>query len=282
MILTNRRLQRIVFEVRRHPSALVGMVLVTLLIFVVVFAPFIASHDPIRQDLPNKRLSPSWNHYLGTDEFGRDIFSRIVFGARLTLLCGLISVGLGLLLGVPAGLVAGYGNRHVDVIVSSVLDTMLAYPSLLLALAVTCILGPGLVNAMIAIGIVYAPRFGRLVRGLTLAAKQQDYVFACRALSCSHARIVLRHILPNCLAPLLVISTLNLAGAILEAAALSFLGLGAQPPSPEWGAMLHQGWKYLRTAPHRTLFPGLAILVSVLGVNLIGDGLRDIWGRDQG
>jgi peptide/nickel transport system permease protein len=239
-----------------------------------LLAPLIAPYDPIKM-VPAASLSgPSLEHWLGTDLYGRDVLSRILFGASLSLRVGLISVCIGALVGTLLGLIAGYYARIADEIIMRFVDAMLAFPGILLALVIVAFLGPGLTNVIIAVGIGLVPSFARLVRGCVLSAKQEDYVLSANVVGCGTVRIMIRHILPNIAPPLIVLATLSVAWAILNAAALSFLGLGAKPPTPEWGTMLSEGRDYLRVAPWITTFPGLAIMLLVIGVNLLGDGLR--------
>jgi peptide/nickel transport system permease protein len=259
----------------RHRLAAAGGVIVLGLVLVAIFAPALAPHDPTRQDLGATYQPSSAGHWLGTDEFGRDILSRIIHGARVSLLVGVVSVGIGLTLGTVAGLVAGYLGGRLDSAVMGVMDVLLAVPGVLLAIAIVAVLGPGIGNVMVAVGISSIPVFARLARGSVLVVRETEYVEAVHALGGAAGRVLFRHILPNIAAPLLVMASLHMASAILTAAGLSYLGLGAQPPSPEWGAMLSRGREYLRTAPHIATYPGLAIFVSVMGFNFLGDGLRD-------
>jgi peptide/nickel transport system permease protein len=221
------------------------------------------------------RKAPSWEHWLGTDEVGRDVLSRIIWGARASLSAGLVSVGIALGIGVPLGLLAGYAGGWIDSVLSRIVDAMLAVPFLILAIALAAFLGPSLTNAMIAIGVTATPIFVRLTRGQTLAAKVEDYVEAARAVGNPHWRIALRHVLPNIVPPLLVQASLAIAGAIIAEAALSFLGLGQQPPSPSWGSMLNSAQRFIAQAPWMAFWPGFAIFFAVLSFNLLGDGLRD-------
>jgi peptide/nickel transport system permease protein len=248
-----------------------------LLVFLVaaVLGPTLAPEDPLTQELGRRLEAPSADRLLGTDEFGRDVFSRLLHGTRISLFIGLVSVGIGLLFGGTLGLVAGYFGGWIDNLGMRVVDVMLAFPSVLLAVIIVAVLGPSLRNAMIAVGIVGVPQYARLVRSQVMTVRELPFVEAQRAMGCRDARILLRTVLPHCLAPLIVQSSLGLATAILDAAGLSFLGLGAQPPAPEWGAMLGQGRQYVVTAPWILAAPGAAILLVVLGFNLLGDGLRD-------
>ena len=260
----------------RHRSAMVGLSITGLLAIIAVLAPAIAPFDPLEQNLRAALLPPSTSHWMGTDEFGRDIFSRILYGASISLEVGLLVVFVSGTVGVTLGLLAGYFEGWVDAVISRGIDILLAFPGLLLAIAIVTVLGASLVNALIAISIANIPRYARVTRGVVLSQKQRDYVAAARALGSGHARILLLHVLPNISAPIIVLASLGVATAILTAASLSFLGLGAQPPEPEWGAMLSSGRSYIRRAWWVTVFPGLAIMVTVLALNLFGDGLRDV------
>ncbi len=240
-----------------------------------LLAPWLAPYDPYASDLENSLKPPSPRHPLGTDELGRDVLSRILYGARLSLVIGTIAVAIGVVLGVPVGLVSGYLGGRFDLVVQRAIDVLLAFPSTILAILLVTILGVGLVNVMIAVGIVSVPTYARLIRGQVLSLKEQEFVDAARALGAGSLRIIFRHILPNTLAVLIVQTTLQVASAILSAAALGFLGLGVQQPTAEWGAMLSTARQYIQLAPHTLLFPGLAIMLTVLGFNLFGDGLRD-------
>jgi len=262
-------------RLRKNRLAIVGMALIGAFLFMAAFANFITPYDPIEQDWKSVQKPPSRTHLLGTDELGRDLLSRIIHGARISMIIGVISVSIGLFFGTTIGLVAGYFGSWPDSVLMRLMDIMLAIPYVLLAIAIVAILGPGLWNTMIAIGIVTIPQFARIVRSSVLETKVTDYVEAARALGASHLRIMLRHILVNALSPLIVQSTLTIASAILNAAALGFLGLGAQPPTPEWGVMLSDGRLLLLVSPWIVTFPGIAIMLSVLGFNVFGDGLRD-------
>jgi len=258
----------------KHRLAVAGLGLILALILLAVSAQQVAPHDPIRQDLPHALAGPSFDFPLGTDEFGRCILSRILFGARLSLLVGVIATAIGATAGIFAGLAAGYFPR-LDVPVMRCMDVLLAFPSILLAIAVVAALGPSLGNVMIAVGVRSIPSFARLSRSMVLSLKELEFVQGAAALGASHARVLFRHILPNSVSPLLVFSSMQVATAILLAAILSFLGLGVQPPTPEWGKMVSDGRAYLMDAPHVSLFPGLAIFIAVMGFNCLGDGLRD-------
>jgi peptide/nickel transport system permease protein len=258
----------------KHRLAVIGLAVILGLVVLALGARRIAPHDPIRQDLPHALAKPSAEFPLGTDEFGRCILSRILFGARLSLLVGVIATGIGATTGILLGLCAGYFPR-ADAPVMRCMDVLLAFPSILLAIAVVAALGPSLVNVMIAVGVRSIPSFARVSRSMVLSLKELEFVQGASALGASHARVLFRHILPNSVSPLLVFSSMQVATAILLAAILSFLGLGVQPPTPEWGKMVSDGRAYLMEAPHVSLFPGLAIFVAVMGFNCLGDGLRD-------
>ncbi len=262
-------------HLRRNRTAVLGMGIIAVFIILAVLAPLIATHDPIRTDLSRALESPSREHFFGTDELGRDLFSRMLYGARISLNIGLISVGIGLLFGIPLGAVSGYYGQKLDLFIQRIIDIMIAFPGILLAIVVVTILGVGVQNVMIATGIASIPVYARLVRGSVLSIKKQGYITAARAGGMRDGRMMFLHILPNCLGPIIVQSTFQIATAILWAAGLGFLGLGAQPPAPEWGAILSRGRTYMRVAAHLTTIPGLAIFFMVLGFNLLGDGLRD-------
>jgi len=259
----------------RHRSARAGGLLLTLIILMAVFADVIAPNGYDDQDLLARLKPPSKEHWMGTDQLGRSIFDRIVWGARISLMVGIVATAISLVLGTALGLVSGYYGGWVDRIIMGVMEVLLAFPGILLAIAVVSIFGPGLNNVMLAVGIAHVPQFARMARGATLSAKAMDFVEAERAIGASNARILWVHILPNIVGPIVVLSTLSVGTSILSAAGLSFLGLGAQPPVPDWGGMISQGRQFLRTAWWVGVFPGLAILVTVLGFNLLGDGLRD-------
>jgi peptide/nickel transport system permease protein len=262
-------------RLRRRKGALVGLGVVLLFIAIALLAPWVAPYDPTATSWSLVRKPPSWAHWFGTDEVGRDVLSRIVWGARASMGAGLVSVSIAAGFGVPLGLLAGYAGGWIDAALSRLVDAMLAIPFLILAIALAAFLGPSLGNAMIAIGITATPVFVRLTRGQTLAAKVEDYVEAARAVGNPHWRIALRHVLPNIVPPLLIQVSLAIAGAIIAEAALSFLGLGQQPPAPSWGSMLNTAQRFIGQAPWMAIWPGFAIFAAVLSFNLLGDGLRD-------
>ncbi len=262
-------------RLRRNRAAMVGLIVVGLLALLALLAPLVAPADPIWQNLEVRLLPPTRQHWLGTDDLGRDLLSRIIYGGRTSLTVGIVSVGIALAVGTVLGLAGGFYRGWSESLIMRSMDIMLAFPATLLAIFIVGIRGPGLNNAMLAIGVINIPIFARIVRGSTLRVRQEDFVEAARALGASQGRILNRHILPNTLAPIIVQTTLSIGAAILEAAGLSFLGLGAQAPTPEWGAMLTNTREFLRDAPWAATFPGLAILLAVVGFNLLGDGLRD-------
>ncbi|MDK2823474.1 MAG: peptide/nickel transport system permease protein [Clostridia bacterium] len=267
--------QDVIKRLKKNKIAMFGAFIIGILLFTAVFAPFLSPHDPENGILTDRQQPPSSKYLLGTDSQGRDVLSRIIHGAGISVQIGVISVGIALIVGSLMGVLAGYYGKWMDVLIMRLVDIMLAFPTILLALAIVTILGPSLKNAMIAVGIVNIPRFARIVRSSVLSVKETEYIEASKAIGCTDIQIILRHVLPNCLAPIIVQTTLTIGTAILEAAGLSFLGLGAQPPMPEWGAMLADSRGYLRQAPWSVMFPGLAIMLTVLGFNLLGDGLRD-------
>lgn len=262
-------------RLRRRPGAMAGAVVILVFVAVALLAPVIAPADP-NEISRDRRAAPSADHFFGTDDLGRDVLSRVIYGARVSLRVGLVSIGIALTAGSLLGVVAGYAGGRLDSVVMRVMDVMLAFPGILLAIAIVAILGPSLFNVMIAVGIEAIPVYTRTARASTLSVKELEYVIGARALGCAHARIILRHILPNVVAPLIVLATIGVAGSILTAAGLSYLGLGAQPPTAEWGAMLSTARNFLRDSWWMATFPGLAIMLVVLALNLFGDGLRDI------
>jgi peptide/nickel transport system permease protein len=259
--------------------ALFGTAVMGLFILMAIFAPFVAPYDPLQQDLAGKFAPPSRAHLMGQDELGRDILSRVIYGARISLTAGLAAVTVATAVGTLVGVVAGYFGRWPDSVLMRLMDVLLAFPSILLAIVVVSILGPSLPNAMLAVGIVFIPQIARVVRSAVISVRERDYIEAERALGAGNARIIFSGVMPNSMAPLIVQATLTLATAILDIAALSFLGLGARAPSPEWGAMLtdafRSGYGVFIQGQHAIIFPGIAIALSVLSINFIGDGLRD-------
>jgi peptide/nickel transport system permease protein len=261
---------------RRNHIGMAGAVIVVGCILVAALAPYIAPHPPDQVQARLRLLAPSERFLLGTDEFGRDLLSRLIFGSRISLQVGVISVGLALACGTALGLAAGFYGGMTDHVIMRVMDVLFAFPAILLAIGIMAMLGASITNAMIAIGIVYAPSFARLSRASVLSLKEEEFVEAARALGMSSARVVLRHIAPNLLAPVIVQTTFSLSAAILTEASLSFLGLGTPPPAPSWGGMLSASRRYVELSPWPAIFPGLAIMIVVLGFNLLGDGLRDV------
>jgi len=265
----------VIRRLRRNPSAVAGFVILLLLVLAGVFAPLLTPYDPTRQELVQVLQHPSLAHPLGTDQLGRDLLARILYGGRLTLFIGAFAVAVGIVVGVPLGVISGFYRGTIDMVIQRVMDLMLAFTSFLLALTLVSLLGVGLTNVIVAVGISTIPRFARLVRSSVLTIREISYVEASRALGAADRRVLWRHVLPNAVAPVIVQATLSMGATILTAAGLGFLGLGVQPPTPEWGAMLGQGRNYIFSNPNVTTFPGLAIFLAVMGFNLLGDGLRD-------
>jgi peptide/nickel transport system permease protein len=263
-------------RLKKNKAALFGGYFLLLMILVAIFGPLLTQYDPTKVDYSTKLLKPSADHWFGTDHNGRDIFTRIIHGMRLTLSVGFISVIIGAAFGVVLGIISGYYGGKWDALIMRMTDVMLAFPGILLALAVVSVLGKNLFNVIIAVSIFSIPTFARVVRGSTLAVRKLEYIDAMRSLGASDGRIIFGHILPNITSPIIVQATLRIAVAILTASGLSFLGLGAQPPTPEWGAMLNDGRNYIMDHPHVALFPGLSIVFVVIAFHLLGDGLRDV------
>lgn len=261
---------------RRSPLCVIGSALLLLLIFLALFGPLLAPHDPILVNTVDRFLSPNSTYLFGTDEFGRDIFSRILYGARIAVQVGLVSVVVAFFGGIILGLISGYYGGWVDTVLSRLLEIWLSFPDILFVIAVVAILGPSLNTVILALGFLSIPAYARIVRGSVLSARQETYVEAARSVGVSNARIMTKHILPNVVAPLIILSSMRFGSALLTGAGLSFIGLGAQPPEPEWGAILSGGRMYMYQAPWITIFPGMAIAIFVLGVNMLGDGLRDV------
>ncbi|MGJ4895050.1 MULTISPECIES: ABC transporter permease [unclassified Bradyrhizobium] len=268
-------MQRTLRRLVKRKGAMVGFCLITAFILLAVLAPVVAPYDPIKTSWALVRKAPSAAHWLGTDDLGRDMLARVIYGARASLLAGAISVAIALAIGVPIGMIAGYRGGFLDALISRITDAMLACPFLILAIALAAFLGPSLGNAMIAIGISATPIFVRLTRGEVMSVKVEEYVEAARSVGDTDLQIAVRHILPNIMPALLVQATLSVAAAIIAEAALSFLGLGQQPPAPSWGSMLNAAQRFLTNAPWMAIWPGLAIFLVVLSLNLLGDGLRD-------
>jgi peptide/nickel transport system permease protein len=278
-VLSQRRRDSRLFEALlrlwQNKAAVTGVGIIALLVLVAAFAPFLAPFDPIEVSPGEALTGPSLQHLMGTDYIGRDIFSQVVFGSRMTLHVGFVSVAIGALSGTILGLCAGYYTRWADGLIMRVMDMMLAFPGILLAMVIVAVMGTGLTKVMIAVGISTIPIYTRLARGSVLTVKEMPYVEAARTVGCGDMRVIFLHLLPNILSPLIVVSTLGMGRAIISAAALSFLGLGAQPPTPEWGAMVSAGRNYLRGAWWISSFPGLAIMIAVMAINMVGDGLRE-------
>ncbi len=262
-------------RLKKSRLAMIGLTGLLILLFAAVFANVIAPYDYAAQDYTAMNQKPSKAHIFGTDNFGRDIFSRVVFGARISLLMGFISLSIGAVAGCTLGAIAGYFGKRIETIIMRACDIMMSIPSTVLAIVITTTLGPGLVNAIIALSISTIPTFARVVRGSTLTVKDQEYIEAARCIGAKNSHIIFHYILPNVLAPIIVQATLGIGKSIIMLAALSFLGLGIQPPTPEWGSMLSTARTYMRDYPHEVIFPGLAIMFTVLSLNLFGDGLRD-------
>jgi ABC-type dipeptide/oligopeptide/nickel transport system permease subunit len=269
-------LPELIRNFRKSKMALVGGSIVFIIFFFAIFAPVVATHDPRAMDFAASLAPPSKNHYLGTDDFGRDIFSRIVYGTRISIEVGVISVALGVLLGIPIGLIAGYRGKATENILMRLMDSILAFPEFLLAMTLVAVMGASTISVMIALGIVYMPITARITRSRVLTEKEKEYVLAMRAVGQKEGKILFNHILPNCLPAIIIQSTVNFAVAILVEAALSFLGIGTPPPAPSWGRMLFESKGFLEVAPHTAIFPGAAITFAVLGFNMLGDGLREV------
>ncbi|KWX75069.1 ABC transporter permease [Paenibacillus jilunlii] len=261
---------------RKNKTAMLGLCIIVFFVLIALLAPLIAPYGFKEQELVNRLKAPSAAHWFGTDDLGRDMFTRIIYGARISLWVGFFAVIGSIIAGTFLGILAGFYGKWTDMLISRLFDILLAFPSILLAIAIVAILGPSLQNALYAIAIVNIPTYGRLVRAKVLSLKSEEYITAARAIGMTNTRILLTHILPNSLTPIIVQGTLGIATAIIEAAALGFLGLGAQPPDPEWGKMLSDSRQFIQKAPWTVVFPGLSIMLTVLGFNLMGDGLRDV------
>jgi peptide/nickel transport system permease protein len=264
-----------VHEFKKDKSAVLGTVILSLLLFIAVLAPYIAPYDPVELNLAERLSSPSTEHLLGTDSVGRDMLSRIIYGTRTSLLIAVVVVVIEVLLGVIVGMAAGLLGRVVDEVLMRLIDILLAFPGIILALVIVGSLGPSLMNLIIALAAVGWVGYARLVRASILSVKEEMYIESARAIGCGNLRIAVRHILPNIISPIIVLATLNMGTIIISIAGLSFLGLGAQPPIPEWGIMLSEGRPFMESAPHLTIFPGLMIMITVLAFNFLGDGMRD-------
>lgn len=269
-------IRSIIYQITSKPLMMTGMVLIAVIIVLSIFAPVIAPYDPIKLDAINELKPPSSMNLFGTDTLGRDIFSRVVYGSRISIQIGIVVVSLAMFVGTIIGIFSGYIGGLIDEIIMRITDIFLSIPYLILAMAIAAALGPSLINTMIALSVVWWPSYARLVRGQALLVRENTFIEAARGLGASQLRIIFRHLLPNCIAPVIVQASLDFGNAIMYAAALSFIGLGAQPPTPEWGAMISEGRNFLRYAWWFPTFPGIAIFITVLGSNLLGDGLRDI------
>ncbi|HTI54682.1 MAG TPA: ABC transporter permease [Verrucomicrobiae bacterium] len=265
----------------RRRMALAGTFFLTLLILGALAAPLVSPYDPLRQDLARMLAGPSPAHLLGTDDLGRDVLTRVLYGARLSLGAACLAVAIATLAGVPIGLVAGYLGGRIDDVLMRVIDALQAFPALILAMAIAAALGPGLFNVMVAVGVVYTPRFARLVRGQVLALREEPFVESARAAGATHARVLARHVLPNVVAPIVVQVSIGVAFALLAETALSFLGVGIKPPEPSWGTDVGRGYRFMRLAPWLVFMPGTAILLTALAFNLVGDGIRDAFDPRQ-
>lgn len=261
-------------RMRRTPAVPIGLAVIAVLVFCAVLAPWLAPSDPLFQDYGAILQAPGSGHVLGTDNLGRDVLSRLLYGTRISLLVGVVAVGLATAIGVAMGLVAGYVGGWIDDVIMRISDALFAFPALLLILAISSALGPSILNTMMAIGVVFSPSYARMIRGEVLTLRERDFVTAAKAIGAGHGRIMVRHVLPNGLAPVIVLASLSISGAILTEATLSFLGVGTPPPNPSWGSMLQTGYEFIHTAPWLSISPGVAIFVSVLAFNLLGDGLR--------
>lgn len=273
-ILNDKR--NILKEAGNNRMAVIGGAIVILLVLIAILASLLSPHDPLEQKLENRLLNPCFEYPFGTDDLGRCIFSRLIFGTRYSLAIGVVVVGITASVGTTLGIVSGYSRGIIDETIMRIVDIVLAFPGIILALVIAGILGPSFLNVVIAISLTHWPAYTRLVRGITLSLREMEFIEGAKALRASNIYIMRRHILPNCINPIIVLATLDIAHAIIFATGLSFLGLGIQPPTPEWGSMLKAGIPYFRISPHLTFFPGTAIMVTVMAFNFLGDGLRDI------
>ena len=272
----NGKRNRFLHLLSRYPLQALSMLFLVLMVFLAIFAPYMTIHDPYEQNIFVRLRPPSSGHWMGMDQLGRDIFARITYGARYSLMIGILASGIGCVLGTTLGLTCGFFGGRVDSVIMRVVDLMLSFPGVLLAILLVSVLGPGLDNLIIALAVWFTPTMARVIRSNVMVIMKQEYIESARAQGAGAIRIMLRHLLPNCMSPIIVYGTLSVANALLVAASLSFLGLGIQPPTPEWGAMIGAGRRYLRDGFHVTLFPGVAIFLTVLALNLIGDALRDL------
>ena len=275
-VVVGNQLRRMWYSFCKRKVAVLGLVIVLIYIIVAIFAPLLAPYDPVKQNLANMLQTPGPKHLLGTDEMGRDILSRIIYGARISMKVGFYAVGVAFVIGIPLGIFAGYFGGKVDLLIMRAMDVLLTFPGILLSSVFVSVLGPNLDNAILSVGIYTVPNFARMARGETLALRNSEFIEAARAMGSGDIRIVFSHILINIVSPMIVMGTLSFGTAIITTSGMGFLGIGAQPPTPEWGAMLSSGRQYLLVAPHVTTYTGLAILFLVLGLNLLGDGLRDV------
>ena len=275
-VVVGNQLRRMWYSFCKRKVAVLGLVIVLIYIIVAIFAPLLAPYEPVKQDLANMLQTPGPKLLLGTDEMGRDILSRIIYGARISMKVGFYAVGVAFVIGIPLGIFAGYFGGKVDLLIMRAMDVLLAFPGILLSIVFVSVLGPNLDNAILSVGIYTVPNFARMARGETLALRNSEFIEAARAMGSGDIRIVFSHILINIVSPMIVMGTLSFGTAIITTSGMGFLGIGAQPPTPEWGAMLSSGRQYLLVAPHVTTYTGLAILFLVLGLNLLGDGLRDV------
>lgn len=280
-VLFDSRLLDFWKQFKKNKSAVLGLVIISLFIILALFPKQIATFDYAKVDLVNQFKTPNNVNYFGTDEFGRDLFSRVVYGARISLLIGLGSTLISLVIGVVLGSLSGYYGKTIDNILMRLMDIILAIPQLVLAIAISAALGNGMRNLMLAVSLASIPRYARITRASVLSEKEKEYIEAARVTGASDLKIIVKHILPNCMGPLIVQSTLGVGTSILSAASLSFIGMGIQPPEPEWGSMLSTGRAYIRDYPHVTLFPGLAIAITIFALNVLGDGLRDAFDPKQ-
>ena len=274
-LVRRRNARRALANLGRNRAALAGLVVIVVLVVAAVFAPLLAPYNPYAVALEGRLQGPNGTHLLGTDELGRDILSRLLYGARVSLWVGIVTVALAGLIGVTGGVVAGYLGGYWDAVIMRLVDVFLAFPVIVLAIAIVAVRGPGLTNVLIALAMVYWTTYARVARSIVLALREEEYTWAARTLGATPIRIMLRHLLPNAVAPLIVLASLGMGNAIVAEAALSFLGLGIQPPEASWGSMLNFGMQFLRDASFLSTTPGLAIFITVLGFNLLGDGLRD-------